>query len=228
VSETTAETTEEKLSPLAQALWDGIWYRRVLDNGRLQLILGPEALDAICHLFELRQRHMPLPEDAIAELRYWQQHLCGATLQRHSRSKCDIFTTGPYERCAKHQAIDRIHPGAAATVAALTPRARTLFEQLLDLKPSYGWPHSMRPRELTTRFKLSQTSLYRTLRELDEAHLTWSPRRGRGLVIHPAVAFFDGAADQRKALDELRLDRRHSFAHLEPPTETTESEEPAA
>jgi hypothetical protein len=209
-------------------LQEGLYYDGFLEDGRIVITVMPAAWDALCKMFEARQRHLPVPEAAVEHMRIWQSHVCGASRYGvNSRERCTIVVDGPHARCPQHQAIGRLHPQASNVVDSLSPRARSLFDSVLATEPSFfGWNRTG-TRHLVQRMGVSATTVNRALRELDAAHLAWRGGEYGQLVIHPAIAYFGGYDRHREAIDSVRLDRRAAFQHLEPPEEEDEAEQAA-
>ncbi|MFD9584884.1 hypothetical protein ACFWBM_09415 [Streptomyces sp. NPDC059980] len=213
------EVLSEGRSRFAEVLDEGLSYSGVYHDGRLQVTMEPAAFDALVEILDRRRRHLPVPPDAIDELRYWQQYVCTAHPHWHTRDPCTNIVEDAGQRCSQHLAINRLHPQAHRTLDALSPRARSLFQQLLDQETRYFDYNRTRGAQLSKDTGLSASTLNRSLRELADSHLAWRKGHGGCVVVHPAVAFFDGYKRHREALEDLRLDRRTAFSHLEPPVE---------
>jgi AraC-like DNA-binding protein len=205
-----SEEPIQEEDPLADALDKGIYLNGVYDDGRMSVIMSAPALDALCKILQARQRHMPVSQDAVEMLTYWQQHLCNARVFWNER--CRYFVDGPGQRCPQHKAIDRVHPDAEPIIEQLGPRARQLFDQAIsDVHVRNAW----RLETLAQRVGQSPSSVHRAIKELDAACLAWRPRR-RPIELHPALVFLGHARQQQEAIAKLRADRRAAFRHLEP------------
>ncbi|MFG2845974.1 hypothetical protein ACGF12_22810 [Kitasatospora sp. NPDC048296] len=196
--------------PLTSALIDGVGYNSVHEDGRMRVVMDPEAFDAFLELFERRKRHLPVPESALDYLRQYRAPVCAADLDFGGMSPC-MRPVQVGRRCGAHPALGQVHPRASQALDSLSPRARRFWELLIE-KP---WLRNLRKDRMPERLDVSASTISRSLTELRSMHLVVRSRTHWQTIPHPAVAFFGPATLQQRELVQLDTAQRAAFEHLE-------------
>ncbi|MFF0277484.1 hypothetical protein [Streptomyces sp. NPDC004330] len=212
--------TDTSTSSLAERLKAGACLDRIDAQGRASLTLTPDALDGITDVLKARARHRAVDPDVLALLTHWQSYICNAPSTWGSRRGCLQIVEQPGLKCRGHQSIGQIHPDARGRLAAVTPRAKRLLDWLVKERIGFTRGPYSSSRYVSRQLGVSESTLGRATSELAEQHIAW--RENQRMLLHPAIAYFDGYESHRDALSSLRLDRRQAWQHLEPPAEEVE------
>ncbi|MFE9738849.1 hypothetical protein [Streptomyces sp. NPDC006477] len=212
--------TDTSTSPLTDILKRGASLHSIDAAGRATLTLTPSALDCITDILKARARHRAVDPDVLALLTDWQSYICNASSSWGSGRGCLRIVEQPGQKCEDHLSIGQIHPDAQKGLTAVSPRAKRLFDWLVEKQSSFTRRSYTSRRYQSRQMGVSESTLSRATAELSEQHIAW--RENHGTVLHPAIVFFDGYETHRDALHGLRADRRQAWQHLEPPAEEAE------
>ncbi|MGW6248054.1 hypothetical protein [Streptomyces roseolus] len=205
---------------LATVIKQGTRCHRIEDNGRLHLTFTPEAFDALTEILDTRSRHRPVDPDVVRLVGKWRSCVCNARSFWQGPGNCFCVVDLPGQRCEDHLAIEQVHPDAWGAVDQLSPRAKRLFDHLVERRYRFLAQPYTSHKYLAHQVGVSESTLTRATAELTERHIIW--RENHRTFLHPAIAYFDGYGSHQKALQGLRADRRQAWQHLEPTLETAD------